>query len=83
MFIEGTVIGIARLKVHRKQRVVYTRHKRKHAHKYQAVNTAGGLILHAACPIEGHRHDWTLYVRSWLGEVLPALLDIEGVSYCL
>ncbi|CDF38936.1 unnamed protein product [Chondrus crispus] len=80
--IDGTVIGIARPKGHKRQRVVYNGHKRKHALKYQAVTTPDGLILHAAGPIEGRRHDWTLYVRSGLDEVLPGLLDFDGLRYC-
>lgn len=46
--------------------MVYNGHKRKHKLKYQAVQACDGLILQAAGPIDGHRHDWTLYVRSGL-----------------
>ena len=80
-FIDGTFIGIARPKGHKRQRVVYNGHKCKHALKYQAVNTPDGLILHAAGPIEGRRHDWTLYVRSSLDEVLPGVLNFDGLRY--
>ena len=59
-FIEGTLIDIARPKANKRQRVVYNGHKRKHALKYQAVNTPDGLILHVCGPIEGRRHDLTL-----------------------
>lgn len=82
-FIDGTVIGIARPSGHLYQRVVYNGHKRKHALKYQAVNAPDGLILHVSGPIEGRRHDWTLYMNINLDEELPHLLEIDGVCYCL
>eukprot|EP00171_Calliarthron_tuberculosum_P009482 IDg9482t1 len=82
-FIDGTVIGIARPSGYSSQLVAYNGHKRKHALKYQAVNSPDGMILHAYGPMEGRRHDWTLYVRSGLDEQLPSLLNIEGKRYCL
>lgn len=81
-FIDDTFIGIARPKSHRRHRVVYKGHKRKHAIKYQAVKTPDRLIGHEAGLIEGRRHDWK-YVRSGLYQVRPALLEIEGVRYGL
>lgn len=82
-FIDGTVIAIARPSRNAVQNVAYNGHKRKHALKYQAVTTPDGLILHAAGPIEGRRHDWTLYCRSGLDEVLEELMFVDGVQYCL
>lgn len=82
-FIDGTVLGIARPKGNLAQRVVYNGHKRKHALKYQAVNTPDGLIQHVYGPLEGRRHDWTLYIRSELDEVLPMVLEVDGVRYCI
>ena len=58
-FIDGTVIGIARPVQADVQAIAYNGHKRNHALKYQAVTTPDGLILHAAGPLEGRRHDWT------------------------
>ena len=43
-FIDGTVLGITRPKGHLAQRVVYNGHKRRHAMKYQSVNTPDGMI---------------------------------------
>ena len=82
-FIDGTVIGIARPKGQRRRRVVYNGHKRKHALKYQAVNTPDGLMLHAAGPMEGRRHDWALDVDSGIETVLPGVLEVAGTRYCL
>ena len=41
------------------------------------------MITHVYGPVEGRRHDWTLYTRSLLEEKLPPLLDVEGERYCL
>ena len=80
-FIDGTVLGIARPKRNLAQRVIYNGHKRKHALKYQAVNTQDGIIAHLHGPLEGLRHDWTLYVRSRLDEMLPDVLEANGIRY--
>eukprot|EP00171_Calliarthron_tuberculosum_P001528 IDg1528t1 len=60
-FIDGTVIGVARPGEYEAQNVCYNGHKCKHALKYQSVTAPDGLILHAYGPVEGRRHDWTLY----------------------
>ena len=82
-FIDGTVIGIARPKGNMMQQVVYNGHKRKHALKYQAVTTPDGLILHAYGPMEGRRHDWTMYVKSDLDSQLADCLNTNGRQFCL
>ena len=82
-FIDGTVIGITRPKGNMMQKVVYNGHKRKHALKYQAVTTPDGLILHAYGPMEGHRHDWTMYVKSDLDSQLADCLNTNGRQFCL
>ena len=69
-FIDGTVIGIARPQASEMQRVVYSGHKRKNALKFQALITPDGLIYHASGPLEGRRHDWTMYVPSGIDEQL-------------
>lgn len=56
-FINWTELAVARPKGHLAQSVVYNGHKRKHAFKYQAINTPDGLIQHVHGPIEGSRHD--------------------------
>lgn len=82
-FIDGTVLGIARPSANTLQIVAYNGHKRKHSLKYQALNTADGMIAHVYGPVEGRRHDWTLYVRSNLEDTLPVLLDVNDKRYCI
>ena len=82
-FIDGTVIAVARRGGAEAQNVAYNGHKRKQALKYQAVTTPDGLILHAHGPLEGRRHDWTLYVRSGLEENLEEVMMVNGIQYCL
>lgn len=41
--------------------VACNEHKHKHTIKFHAVTTPDGLALHVYGPIEGGRHDWTLY----------------------
>lgn len=82
-FIDGTVLGIARPSGNMLQLSAYNGHKRKHSLKYQVVNTPDGMIMHVYGPVEGRRHDWTLYVRSELESILPAALDFEGKRYCI
>ena len=67
-FLDGTVIGIAR----------------KHALKFQSLTTPDGLILDAFGPLEGRRHDWTLYIHSDAEDLLPIVLEvIDGMKYCI
>ena len=82
-FIDGTVIAIARPRGYDVQNVAYNGHKRKHALKYQAVTAPHGLLLHAAGPMEGRRHDWTLYCRSGLDEELGEVMVVNGFQYCI
>ena len=82
-FIDGTVIGIARPCDSDQQNVAYNGHKRKHALKFQAVSTPDGLFLHTFGPIEGRRHDWTLYMQSGIEEQLEKVLQIEGKQFCI
>ena len=82
-FIDGTVLGIARPKGSMAQRVVYNGHKRKHALKFQALNTHDKLILHMHGPVEGRRHDWTLYTQSGMDSLLPVVLDVNGKRFCV
>jgi len=83
-FIDGTVIAVTRPGGDNiNQRVVYNGHKRKYALKYQAVTTSCGLAMHLTVPIEGRRHDWTLYVQSVLDQVLSNVLSVNETQYCL
>lgn len=82
-FIDGTAIGIARPDDGGLQRVVYNGTKRKHALKFQAVTTATVIVLHVHGPVEGRRHDWTLYYRYGLEEQLEQVLTVNGQKFCL
>ena len=82
-FIEGTVIGIARPKGYELQRVTYNGHKRKHALKFQALNSPDGLVLHVYGHFEGRRHDWTMYTRSGLNDHISEVLYVDGERYCI
>ena len=72
-FIDGTVISIARPSRGEVQNAAYNGHKCKHSLKLQAITSPDGLVLHAAGPIEGKRHDWTIYCRSGVDESLPGV----------
>lgn len=65
------------------QKVVFNGHKRSHALKFQAVTTPDGLILHAYGPVEGRRHDWTLYTRSEIDSQLEAFLRVGEDQFCI
>lgn len=65
------------------QRSSYSGHKRFHCLIYQNVTTPDGLMFYMYGPEVGRRHDMTLYRESGLGEVLEAVLVINGKQYCL
>ena len=65
------------------QRVAYNGHKRKHAMKCQGVTSPCGLDLHLSGPLEGRRHEWTMYVQSGLDETLEDTLFIDRVRYVI
>ena len=81
--LDGTVLGKARLGLHAAQNVVYNGHKRKHALKFQALTGPDGMFYHFFGPMEGHRHDWTLYTRSGLEEILSSALYVGGRQFCI
>ena len=39
--------------------------------------------MHVHGPIEGRRHDWTLYTRSGLDTQVPEVLDVGGKRKCI
>lgn len=81
-FLDGTVRAIARPRRH--QRLWYNGWKRKHALKYQAVDSPDGVIRQLWGPMLGRRHDVTLlgqsalllYMQQWFNN--PA-----GEPYCI
>ena len=84
-FIDGTNLAIARPSgLDIDQRVAYSGHKRKHAIKFQALTTPCGLAMHLSGPLEGRRHDWTMYMRSGLDSTLQEAffhLNRQFVAY--
>lgn len=82
-YIDGTVIEIARPSGDGLQNVVYNGHKRKHALKFQAITLADGMFYHVYGPVEGRRHDWTLYCRSEIEDQLSLYLIVDGKQYCI
>jgi len=59
-FIDGIGIFIAR-PGEGLQGCIYSGHKRTHMLKFQSIVTPDGLQFHQAGPVEGQRHDVTLY----------------------
>ena len=83
-FIDGTNLAVSRPSGENiDQRVLYNGHKRKHCIKFQALTTPCGMAMHVAGPIEGRRHDWTLYLQSGLETTLGQLLEFEGKCFVI
>jgi hypothetical protein len=72
-FIDGTVRPICRPT--EDQRVVYNGHKRIHSIKFQSIIAPCGLIVSLYGPVEGRRHDITLYRHSKVEEKLEDLYE--------
>lgn len=67
-FIDGTVREISRPGEY--QRVLYNRHKRVYALKFQSVAIPNGLIANLYGPVEGPRHDAGMLKESGLLNIL-------------
>ncbi|KIO20073.1 hypothetical protein M407DRAFT_81945, partial [Tulasnella calospora MUT 4182] len=67
-FIDGTLRKVAR--PIQNQRILYNGWKRIHALKWHSVITPDGLHSHVFGPVEGRRHDETLYKESGLAAIL-------------
>ena len=80
-FIDGTAIRISRPT--RGQQSCYSGHKRCHALKHQSIVGPDGLFLHFWGPLEGRRHDMTLYRRSGMDQLLEQFLLIHGQQHYL
>lgn len=78
--IDGTNLRIQRPSG-LKQRATFNGHKRFNCLKFQAVVAPDGLILHLSGPIEGRRHDLTMYRESNLQSILENSLNISGNQY--
>jgi len=81
-FIDGTGIFVSR-PGWEQQRSVLSGHKRTHVIKFQSIVTPDGLLLRLAGPMEGRRHDVTLYRDAGTDAMLEAGLLVQGVRYCV
>ncbi|THU89275.1 hypothetical protein K435DRAFT_572148, partial [Dendrothele bispora CBS 962.96] len=68
--IDGTLRRVARPVWN--QRILFNGWKRFHALKYHCLVTPDGIIAHVFGPIEGRRHDETLFKESGLSDILAA-----------
>ncbi|KIJ53223.1 hypothetical protein M422DRAFT_103130, partial [Sphaerobolus stellatus SS14] len=66
--IDGTLQKNAR-PIHN-QRLVYNGWKRIHCLKYHAVISPDGLVIHVYGPVDGRRHDQTVFTESGLEDLL-------------
>jgi hypothetical protein len=66
--IDGTLRENARPV--RNQRILYNGWKRMHCLKYHAVLTPDGIVIHIYGPVEGRRHDETVFQQSGLTAIL-------------
>lgn len=81
-FIDGTIRAIARPQRH--QRLWYNGWKRKHALKYQAVDSPDGIIRMLWGPMLGRRHDVAMLGQSALIQHLQQWFnDAAGIPYYL
>jgi hypothetical protein len=81
-FIDGTTLTIARPSGLR-QRATYSGHKRRNCLKFQAVAAPDGLLLSLHGPMEGRRHDMTMYTESGIDAMLASSLFIQNQQYYL
>ena len=81
-FIDGTALFVSR-PGGGLQRACYSGHKRKHALKFQNLLTPDGLFFHLFGPVEGRRHDMTLYHESGMDATLADALIVGGEQYYL
>lgn len=65
------------------QRATYNGHKRRNCVKMQSVTSPDGLVFHMFGPMEGRRHDITLFRKSGLEDVLEAEFEVEGRQFYL
>ena len=65
------------------KRSVYSGHKRYPCLLSQLITTPDGLVFHLFGPVEGRRHDMTLYRMSNTEELLQNSLLIDGKQYCI
>ena len=77
-FIDGTGLFVARLGG-ALQRSVYGGHPRTDMPKFQTVTKPDGLIFHFHWPVEGRRHDTTMYHEAGKDGMLQTRLHVGGM----
>ena len=80
-FIDGSLLPIARPSGIL-QRATFSGHKRTNGLKWQAVVGPDGIVMHLFGPVEGRRHDMTLFQMSGL-ETKVLDLQISNKQYCI
>ena len=65
------------------QRAAYSGHKRFHCLNFQTITVPDGIVLHLFGPLEGRRHDSTLYRSSGIDQDLEEMLMIDGGQHCI
>ena len=81
-FIDCTKVQMCRLEgPSTNQRSVYSGHKRFYCLIYQTITTPDGLVFNLFGPVEGRRHEMTLYRMSGMEKHLSSSLEIDGKQY--
>ena len=82
-FIDGSKVKICRAGGHNLiQRAAHSGHKRVHCLNFQTITAPDGIILRAYGPLEGRRHDSTLYRKSGIDGSFGSALLINNKQHC-
>ena len=82
-FIEASKMEICRPGGHAlTQRAAHSGHRRFHCLNFQTIVGPDGIILHLFGPLEGRKHDSTIYRRSGIDDDLGSALMIDGQQHC-
>lgn len=83
-FIDGTKIRITRPGGHGwLKRAAYSGYKRMNCLVYQSMSTPDRPIVSLGGPVEGRRHDMTLFQRSNWEEVMEQYFLIDRVQFLI
>ena len=63
------------------QRATYNGHKRRNCLKFQVITAPDGTVLHLFGPVEGRRHDMTLYRQSNIESALSSSVLYNNNQY--
>lgn len=64
------------------QRAAYSGHRGFHCLNFQTIAGPDSIILRPFGPLEGRRHDSTIYRRSGIDDDLGSALMIDGQQHC-